>query len=38
MLKALHIDAGKCTNCMQCELACSFEKEGMYNPAKSRIK
>lgn len=38
MLKALNIDAGKCTNCMQCELACSFQSEGVFNPAKSRIK
>ena len=38
MLKALQIEAGKCTNCMQCELACSFQAEGVFNPAKSRIK
>lgn len=38
MLKALHIDAGKCTACMQCEMACSFDNEGLFNPAKSWIK
>ena len=38
MLKALHIDAGKCTNCLQCEMACSYENEGVFNQAKSYIK
>ena len=38
MLKSLHIDPGKCTNCLQCEMACSYENEGVFNPAKSRIK
>ncbi|WP_316979662.1 4Fe-4S dicluster domain-containing protein [Shumkonia mesophila] len=38
MLKSLHIDPGKCTLCMQCEMACSYENEGLFNPAKSRIK
>ena len=38
MLKALNIDPGKCTGCLQCELACSFENEGVFNPSKSRIK
>ena len=38
MEKALHIDADKCTGCLQCELACSFENEGVFNPSKSRIK
>jgi len=38
MLKSLLIDADKCTSCLQCELACSFEHEGAFNPAKSRIK
>ncbi|MDX9861250.1 MAG: 4Fe-4S dicluster domain-containing protein [Rhodospirillales bacterium] len=38
MLKSLHIDPGKCTNCFLCELACSFEHEGLFNPTKSRIK
>ena len=38
MLKSLHIDPGKCTDCLQCEMACSLENEGVFNPAKSRIK
>jgi carbon-monoxide dehydrogenase iron sulfur subunit len=38
MLKALVIDPDKCTSCLQCEMACSFEHEGVFNPAKSRIK
>ncbi len=38
MLKALVIDAGKCTGCKQCEMACSLENEGEFNVAKSRIR
>ena len=38
MHKALLIDPRKCTSCMQCELACSFEHTGAFNPARSRIK
>lgn len=38
MLKSLHIEAEKCTGCLQCEMACSYEKEGVFNPSKSRIK
>ena len=38
MQKALLIDPVLCTSCMQCEMACSFEHEGVFNPAKSRIK
>ena len=38
MQKSLHISPDKCTGCLQCELACSLEHEGMFNPAKSRIK
>jgi anaerobic carbon-monoxide dehydrogenase iron sulfur subunit len=38
MLKSLHIDPAKCTNCLQCEMACSYVNEGAFNPAKSRIK
>ncbi len=38
MEKSLHINPEKCTGCLQCELACSFENEGVFNPAKSRIK
>ena len=38
MQKSLHIDPQKCTGCLQCEMACSLENEGVFNPAKSRIK
>ena len=38
MLKALEIDPGKCTGCKQCEMACSYENEGEFNVAKSRIR
>ena len=38
MQKTLVIDPEKCTSCLQCEMACSFEHEGAFNPAKSRIK
>ena len=37
-LPALVIDPGKCTSCLQCEMACSLEKEGLFAPAFSRIK
>ena len=38
MQRSLVIDPGKCTGCKQCELACSYVKEGSFNPAKSRIR
>ena len=38
MHKSLSIDPDKCTGCLQCELACSLEHEGTFNPSKSRIK
>ena len=38
MQKSLVIDPGKCTGCKQCELACSYIKEGTFNPSKSRIR
>ena len=38
MLKALKIEPEKCTGCRQCEMACSYENEGVFNIAKSRIK
>ncbi|MDH3920740.1 MAG: 4Fe-4S binding protein, partial [Rhodospirillales bacterium] len=28
MQKSLHIDPGKCTGCLQCEMACSLDNEG----------
>ena len=36
--KSLVLDADKCTSCLQCEMACSIEHEGTFNPARSRIK
>lgn len=38
MIKSLLLDADKCTSCLQCEMACSLEHDGAFNPAKSRIK
>jgi len=38
MMRSLSITPEKCTGCLQCEMACSFENEGLFNPAKSRIK
>ncbi|MGB0682266.1 MAG: 4Fe-4S dicluster domain-containing protein [Magnetovibrionaceae bacterium] len=38
MQKSLHISPEKCTGCLQCEMACSYQTEGVFNPAKSRIK
>ena len=38
MWKALHIDPAKCTGCLQCEMACSYEHTGVIDPSKSRIE
>ncbi len=38
MHKSLIIDADKCTSCLQCEMACSYQHTGTFNPARSRIK
>ncbi len=38
MLRALQLEPEKCTGCRQCEMACSFENEGAFNPSKSRIR
>ncbi len=38
MLKSLALEPAKCTGCLQCELACSWENEASFNPAKSRIR
>ncbi|MCZ7596916.1 MAG: 4Fe-4S dicluster domain-containing protein [Gammaproteobacteria bacterium] len=38
MFRSLHIDPDKCTGCLQCEMACSFEHTGEFNPARSRIR
>lgn len=37
-LKRLIITAEKCTGCRHCELVCSFEHEGVFNPELSRIR
>ena len=38
MATTLLIDPGKCTGCLDCELACSFAHVGQFRPARSRIK
>jgi len=38
MHRQLLIDPQKCTSCVQCEMACSFEHDGIFNPAHSRIR
>jgi Fe-S-cluster-containing hydrogenase component 2 len=38
MQRLLHMEPGLCTGCLQCEMACSFEHEGEFNPARSRIR
>lgn len=38
MVKSLLIDPAKCTGCLQCEMACSLEHTGEFNPARSRIR
>ena len=38
MQRSLSIDPEKCTGCLQCELACSLDNEGVFNPSKSRIR
>jgi Fe-S-cluster-containing dehydrogenase component len=37
-MKVFIVDPLKCTGGKSCELACSFEKTGKFNPADSRIK
>ena len=38
MQKALHLNPSKCTGCLQCEMACSWENYRSFTTAKSRIK
>lgn len=37
MTMVFMVNPKKCTECGLCELACSFAKEGEFNPRKSRI-
>ncbi len=34
----ISIDAGKCTGCKSCELACYFARTETFNPKKARVK
>jgi len=36
--KFVSADPEKCTGCQVCEYACAMEKEGVFNPLKSRIR
>jgi Fe-S-cluster-containing hydrogenase component 2 len=38
VIQQLVIHPDKCTACRLCELACSFEHEGVFNPQRSRIR
>ena len=38
MQKSLLINPDKCTGCVQCEMACSYENYQVFNPSLSRIK
>jgi Fe-S-cluster-containing hydrogenase component 2 len=38
MQKSLYIDPVKCTGCLQCEMACSYDNYQVINPSKSVIK
>ena len=38
MAKVLIVHLEKCTGCRLCEIVCSAKKEGVSNPARSRLK
>lgn len=38
MEQLITVHHNKCTGCRTCEIVCSFSKEGVFNPTKSRIK
>ncbi len=38
MMKIIKVRGERCTGCRVCELVCSLEKAGIFNPQKSRIK
>ncbi len=35
---SIHISKDECVGCRICELACSFQKYGLFNPRKSNIR
>ena len=37
-MKVLRITPQRCTGCMRCEIACSYEQSGAFQPAKSVIR
>lgn len=37
-MKVLRITPQRCTGCMRCEIACSYEQSGVFQPAKSVIR
>ena len=37
-MKIIRVRGERCTGCRVCELVCSLEKTGIFNPRKSRIK
>ncbi len=36
-MRVLRIEPEKCTGCLRCEVACSFEQAGEFNPSRSVI-
>ena len=38
MVKFIFSDTDRCTGCGLCEIICSWHKEGVFNPLKSRIR
>ena len=37
-MKVLRITPQRCTGCMRCEITCSYEQSGVFQPAKSVIR
>ena len=37
-MKVLRMTPQRCTGCMRCEIACSYEQSGVFQPAKSVIR
>lgn len=37
-MKVLRITPQRCTGCMRCEIACSYEQSGVFQPVKSVIR